>query len=877
MKIRSEIFYGLLAGSLYASEGPGTLPGDTGAVNGDPNPTYSENVPVVQQEHYATYPSTPDPQHAVISSTDSVDQTAVNETTVVNAPKLPDEKAIKTPNSLATYEKSTKAEHFIIRKIKIKTDKGPLESEDFVRTHMRFSEGEEFDPHAADDAIHSLHAIGMFDTIDVEAFQNLDQTVDVVFNLTVRPKIRSIKYPHERVSNKKLKTNLKTVEGGFLDRAAIHDDVNTYYQYYQIKGFPKPVIKESIVPAGDGYVDVIFDIVPGKGVHISNIVFNGFGDVPTRPIEKKMGLKTWNLFSFFTKRGYFVDTLLEIDRQTVMDALHDAGYLDAKLTQAEFIPSETYKGSLVFTADLGSKYTLGVVDWTGNTLYDDAKIQSIIRMKEGDAFNPSAISDTAEVIQNYYRYHGYLNTYVEAEKLPTFKDNVINVRYKIHEAPLCYVNAITVNGNYKTKNKVILRELSLAPGDKYNYVSAKASEHRLKNTGFFENVTVDAVDSSVPDQKDIRIDVKENNTGKFQIGGAISAKHNQMVFVEIAQSNFDLFGKGKNFQGSGQKAHARFQLGTREHALRLSFEEPYLLDKELAFGVDVFGERTRWRRSDEGYNGDTYDENEIGFEPYFRKRIYELWTGRLAYNFTWSKIKRLGRNASSVLKREADMGHRTDSAIKFLIERDTRDSYLFPRSGTYFGFETQFSGVGGRTKFTKLDLSAGIWYPISERYDHSISLRAKLGTICPHGHKEVPYSERYFLGGDTLMRGFESHEISPKETIFLVDDKGNPKLDDNKCQRRELRSVGGIARSYIGAEYTFNIFENFYGAAFFEAGAVNDKKFKFFKHMNTDAGFGLRIFINNMPLRLDWGWPIHRAKDVRKDGVQFNFSFGCVF
>jgi outer membrane protein insertion porin family len=116
------------------------------------------------------------------------------------------------------------------------------------------------------------------------------------------------------------------------------------------------------------------------------------------------------------------------------------------------------------------------------------------------------------------------------------------------------------------------------------------------------------------------------------------------------------------------------------------------------------------------------------------------------------------------------------------------------------------------------------------------------------------------------MRGFEDREISPKD-----------KKSGSTPKKPLYESVGGNSFVYGGAEYTFNIFDDFYGAVFLEAGSVGTHQTPFRKGLNVDAGFGLRIFIAGMPLHLDWGYPIHCQQDIKKDGVQFNFSFGASF
>jgi outer membrane protein insertion porin family len=215
----------------------------------------------------------------------------------------------------------------------------------------------------------------------------------------------------------------------------------------------------------------------------------------------------------------------------------------------------------------------------------------------------------------------------------------------------------------------------------------------------------------------------------------------------------------------------------------------------------------------------------------------------------------VGINAVQPLKDER--GHRTSSRLKFSIERDTRDNYIFPRVGSILDVDTQLAGLGGNTKLFKTTASASKWITVSEKYDHTFAMSLKIGVICPFSGKTTPFTERHFLGGDSLMRGFEYREISPKD--------------------EKHRSLGGNSFIFGCTEYTFNIFDELYGATFLEVGNVGPSQKPFHKDLNVDCGLGLRIFIANMPLRLDWGYPIHCTKDTKRKGIQFNFSFGASF
>lgn len=774
-----------------------------------------------------------------------------------------------TVNPLGTYDKREKPKDFPVAKLEVYFDGEPAKDESFVRSHIRFTEGEAFDPFAANDLIHSLYATGMFDDIDVTATQNKDRSLNVLVKVTTRPRIANVKFPFEKIGKKKVRKELKTVAGKYLDRAALNEDILMVHRYYQMNGFPKPLINARVEPVGEHLVDVIFEITPTDVLRIARVEFHNFGDIDTDLVQKRMALKRWdrNFFSFFTKKGNFADHLLEYDRGVLVDAMRDAGYLDGKLTRAEFVTEGNQRGSLIFDADLGERYYIGKIQLNGATLYDPVILEACTGLKTGDAFGQSAIRQATENIQDYFRSRGYVNTVVDTEERPTFRDNVIDLVFNIHESSLYYLSAITIKGNYKTKNKVLLREFTLEPGDKFDYAAMRLGEMRLQNTEFFKKVEVDAVDSENPNEKDIEISVEEVDTGKVSGGVAVSARKSQVVFVSLEQSNFDLF--GDRFAGGGQKLFTKFQLGTRENEAIFSFEEPYFFDKELAFGTDISGGKTKYRKDDSNFSGSTYDENYFEFEPYFRKRLFDPWIGRLAYSLKLSKITSLGDSAVQPLKDEAAQGRRTASGVKFSIYRDSRDNLLFPRTGSRVEFQTHFYGLGGKTKFTRLEASASRYFWISEKYDHTLAISGSIGSMIPHQHRATPYSERYFLGGQSMMRGFEGRQISPKEEIN--------EIKDGKKNLRYGDPVGGNSFCYGAAEYTFALFEPFFGATFIEAGAVNAKKFDNFKNINVDWGVGLRIFIGKMPLRLDWGFPIHAARGNKKDGVQFNFSFGASF
>lgn len=753
----------------------------------------------------------------------------------------------------------------------------PVSDDSFLRSHLFFQEGDSFDPSLTDNAIKSLFATNIFEKISIDAWQKEDHKLDVVIDLTARPKIRNLKY--SKKLSKKAKKEIKVQEGDFFNEALLNDDKHALYQYYQTRGFPIPSISYDIVPTDNPqFVDVNVNIEPGKKQGINKIKFLNSKDVPLDEIREKMLHKEHTLFSFFTGKGYFVEPLLEVDKQTVISECHNAGYLDAKILSAEFVEegdAKSNKHSLVFDLDLGEKYFVGDITYPEDVMCKKEQLENLTLLHTGDVFSPRKISETIENYKKFYGYHGYVDLRADIATKPTFTDdNKIDLMVTIREGERSTVGNIIVNGNYKTKTKVILREMAIAPGDVCNTMKIKNSEARLKNTEYFSKVEVEHNASDKKNVHDIEVNVDEQNTGKFIAGVSANSKNSQAVFLELIQSNFS-WDSSHKFAGDGQKIRLRGQLGTRESGLTASFVEPWLCDRELTFGVDTFFHKTQYRQKDDNYSGPSYNYNEVGAELYLRKRLWELWCGRLSYNITRKHIKDVDDNAIQPLQDEK--GRSTSSRVKFLLDRDTRDNYLFPMDGSYIGIENQFAGLGGNVKLYRFDIDTSFFFTISEKYEHILALSAKCGSIFPFGHhtntkdkkrvkNETPYSERFFLGGDSMMRGFEFRDISPR--AVGDNDKGETVYGD---------ALGGNSYVYFGAEYTAKIFDRLYIAGFAELGCVNAGKFKFFDNYNADIGFGFRIFAMGMPVRLDFGYPVKRSKTTPHRSSQFNFSVGTSF
>ncbi|MDR3144177.1 MAG: outer membrane protein assembly factor BamA [Puniceicoccales bacterium] len=747
-------------------------------------------------------------------------------------------------------------------------------SHEAVKSRVQLEEGKKFSPFLADSSIKALYASGLFEYVALRV-DEVRGTSDykVTFSLTPRAKVTSVEFiGNENFKRAALVKKISTNEGTTLSRSTLKSDAEALKSFYNDKGYPYAEVSYDVTKqAESNSVNVIFRISEGDKFHVGNIVFSGNEDVKAAELLKAMRTKKWTLIAFIKKSGLYKPNDFTADIDALKRIFMNHGYLDVEVSGENV----TYvrRGSVLdinIPIVLGKKYYVGAVDLKGNNLHTDDAIREILATNTDDVFSPDGIENACDRLREFYGKAGYIGTSVSATSRPNVISGKMDVAFTVEETGKCFVSEVEIRGNSKTKNKVILREMSLAPGDPFDITRMKNSRARLMNTGYFSSVDVAPVDTKVPERKILRVDIEEARTGKAGLGGGISTGGEVVGFVEFTQRNFDLSSSNRKLQGGGQKFRTRFQAGKRSLFADINFEEPWWYDRELAIGTDLFFHATNFNRHSKLRSGARYSEDRFGGDLYMRKHIFDNWDGKLSYSLENVRIYDIASDAPARFLKEK--GHNTISKLTFSLERDTRDNFIYPTSGSKFSVDTELAGgpLFGSTKYAKFTASAIKHWRLFQAGEQVFSIIGRIGTIVPYGGDETPFFDRFYLGGSNFMKGFKDHDIGPKEgprTLVLV--QGNAPVKQT-C-------VGGDTFGYCAVEYSIRIFDPVRFYLFAEAGFVNDAKWNFsLRRHCSDAGFGLKISIMGMPLRLDFGFPLHADRSI-KHGMQFNYSFGVAF
>lgn len=730
-------------------------------------------------------------------------------------------------------------------------------NEQVVRANMQLREGGEFDELTLDRDIRSLYRTGLFEFIEVKN----EQVDSTVFNLVVEvtPKYRVFGVRFE--GNRKMKANrlekeVKTKPNQALDERQVKEDSEKLREFYQKAGYNQVSVTYTVdKDKVGGFGTVIFKLQEGEKVKITEIKFAGNKSVAPRRLKGVMETKKWWMFSWLTGSGRFKDDQFEDDLDKLRDFYREQGFLDVEIAQEKIQFNYPRPDRLVLVVNIeeGRRYRIGDVTFSGNKLFESTLLGRVVRQKKGFVFTPSKLDKDTDRLEDFYGKDGYLDTRVQLHRKPNVATGAIDVEYIIRESDKFQVESIVIEGNTKTKSTVILRELVLGPGDVFSKVLMKISALRLENTRFFEDTNVTPQETNIPGRRNMRIAVREGRTGNLTFGAGFSSLERATLFAEVSQSNFDLFNRRSFFQGDGQKFRLRLQLGSLSSEIVLSFEEPWLFQKQLGLGFSVF-------RTSSEYNSTFYSQIQTGFEVYLRKHLIELWNGRLSYTFQIDDIADVSPSASPIIRSLA--GKNALSKIGFTVERDTRDKIINTTSGNRVEINLDFAGgpLGGDkiNNFYRMEFRGSQFFPVFETQTQVLSLIARGGVIQNFGvSPDVPYYNKYYLGGPTTLRGFEFREVAPRDTFN--------------------EPIGGKTYGFFSAEYSLDIVSPIRFAIFYDAGFVNAGAYDFNPSRYSDNfGFGLRLFVAGAPLSLDFGIPI-TGDPLSKKGNQFNFSFGTRF
>jgi outer membrane protein insertion porin family len=735
----------------------------------------------------------------------------------------------------------------IIRSIEVNYTGPQTVSKQRILAQMRIKVGQPYSNQVVEQDIAALYKTGSIQNVRIFA-QPEGDGVKVIVAVQTRAIMREIEITGaERVKAKRLRKEIKLRLNQSVNEQQLEEARQKIIEVYQGRGFNDVSVQFRVDPIDEkrGTARVVFTVNEGVKGAVSKIHFEGNAHFSERVLRKQMKTRGRTPIYFMDKSGRLDEVQLEQDLDKLREFYQDHGYIDVEIKEAR--RERTEKGPMIITIVIaeGPRYHVRKLTVSGYQVAKEDRIRALLKMKEGSVYSPKQLRDDAKAVADAYGSGGYVDLVILPEGTPA-GPALIDVRYNIEEGTRSFVNRINIEGNTRTKDKVIRREVLVAPGDVFNTVRVDITKKRLENLGYFAKVETYPEETDIPGRKDLDILVQEKRTGSLSFGGGFSTVDQLVGFAELSQGNFDLF-NWPSFTGGGQKFRLRIQYGTQRKDFILTLTEPYFLDRRLALTGQLF-------YNEANYLSALYDQRNYGFMTELRKPINAYVYATLGYMLQDIDIFNVAASAPEFI--QSQEGSFVESKIFSTVVFDSRDNPLLSHKGQRITFSPFISGgfLGGDTQVYALDLEGSQYFHLPK--DLILLINGEIATVNQWGNgTEVPIFERLFLGGSNNLRGFPFREVGPQQN-------GEP--------------IGGQSMARATVELTFPIIEKARGAVFYDTGFVNSNAWSFgFNNIASDIGVGLRLDLPIGPLRLDYGYPIQR--DGYNGGGHFNFNVGYQF
>ncbi|MFP4081700.1 MAG: outer membrane protein assembly factor BamA [Candidatus Aminicenantes bacterium] len=704
-----------------------------------------------------------------------------------------------------------------------------------------------------------LWSTGFFSNIKIEEEQGTKGKI-VRIIVEENPVIKNIVY----------KTGKKLKEDDIVNKLKEKDEYILPYSYYSSfkvqrikktiqellleKGLQSGEVEVQIEKKGKNELDVIFDIREGPKIKVAEVEFKGRTKLPESILKEAMKQnKPHSLLSWVTGKDVFKRNKLEEDLASIKKKLREYGFMEAvvgeprieEVTKRSIFFKKQKMKKIIVPVDVGYPYMVGDIKIEGNEIISSKHLREFIQLEQGEIYNTQDREKSVEKVGELYRDIGYLYAQVMPVENLDPKHKKVNITFQIYEGEVAYLHRLNIRGNTYTKDKVIRREILIREGDRFSLAMFKDSILRMKQLGLVELEKEPEIQPNPedPSQIDVTLRVKELQRNNIQFTAGYSGY--QGTFVALSYSTV-------NFLGAGEKLELVFQHGKRIKNYMFGFTEPYFLDHPITVGFNVYNRYMVYPY--------LFDRKGKGIDLVVGARIKGYWRTNLTYTYEYINIEvpedsgqdggYMGYDPYYFSMWE---GGYAVSSIMPVVYRSTVDSPLTPSRGTLYLASCKFAGsfLGGDISMIKPRFEWSFFHPLVG--EHVVGLHLEYQFIKTLRESNIPIWEKFFLGGERSIRGYDIYSIGPRS------ERG--------------ANMGGTKSLVLNAEYIIPVGGPLYAIFFYDVGNAYgpDEKLSF-SNLYSSKGLEMRIFVPalRVPFRLIFAY---NTPKIYPDDSNFAFRF----
>ena len=715
-----------------------------------------------------------------------------------------------------------------IQLAQVRVSGNAITSENTIVFTAGLREGQTITPADFPRAIKRLWQLGLFQDIQIQYDEETDEGLSLTIIVKENFILGEIKYEgNKKLKDRKLEEEITLAKGQRIKPNTLHETEESIRKIYAEKGYLNVMIdSELAIPeeettffegkGKDLVRDIVFNIQENNKIKIGKVIFEGnnsFSDFRLRWQLKETKQQPWYMFwrSTFDKKKF------DEDMNLVSTFYRNKGYRDFHFVSDSVQYSDNHKKMyLILTVEEGPQYKYRNFSWEGMTLFEEHKLQRALALDQGDKYSEEDFNMAVfSRVQGLYLDRGYIYSRVEPKITPVGQDS-LDIHFVITENHKVYINHIAIQGNTRTRENVIRRQLRVFPGDVYNQERITRSYREVMMLNFFANAAPNIIPVS-EDKVDIEFAVEEKPAGQasanmgytgligFTGGGGLSLPN----FRGKGQSFSFSFNVGANMGGqSSYMYNPNYSDRPKYRTVSISFTDPMVNDTKNLLGGSLFYRLI-------GGSSMYYSplETTMAGGGIMWGRIFKWPDDFFRGTWQFQMQRRLNSGSQADLDRYAGGLQQSDGiTLAQTIRRDSRDHPEFSTMGSQFSLKSVLSGwiLGGQENFQKHTLNLEWYTPTFWKFVLMNSM--KIGVIKELPSKNdgisfIPYNDRFIMGGNGIpygnaLRGYDDNRVGP---LTL---SGNP--------------IGGNILVKFGTEFRVPFAKNpvVYGLIFAEMGNI---------------------------------------------------------
>ncbi|MCL2760848.1 MAG: outer membrane protein assembly factor BamA [Desulfuromonadales bacterium] len=746
------------------------------------------------------------------------------------------------------------ADDEVVNKIKIDGNKR-IETA-VIENVLKMKSGEPLSYETIDKDIRAIYNLGYFSDVKVDKSRD-GNGIQLTYIVTEKPILMDIKINgNKAIKSEKIEKALTLQVGKVFSPKDIPDNIQKIKQLYIDEGYYLVEVEYKKEQSASGNIALTFTIQEGVKTPVREIHFHGNKIFDDSQLKKAMQTRTKWFLSWLTGSGIYKDETVKNDVAALIDMYMNKGYINVKVDGPHVTLTPDKKGLVLdFFITEGDQFRYGTIDFKGDLLETKGELANRLQIKQGEVFSRAALRQEIMSFTDFYADKGYAFVNVTPLTRIDPDQKTIDITFEFEKGNQVHIGKINIDGNTKTRDKVIRREMQLIEGDMYGATALKKSKQNLMNLGYFEQADITTAKTDDPDKLNVDVAVKEKSTGSFSVGGGYSSVDGLIGQASVQQSNF---------LGLGLTGTFSVAIGANSSMYNIGLTDPHFLDTDWTLGADVY-------RTERDYID--YTRRATGFDIKGGRSLTDTISTMLMYKYEQVRLRDESIALQETRLKYPDTvspPYSTTSSVTWSLSRNATDFYPDPSKGMKNSLSVEYAGLGGTNKFIRAIGETTQFFPMG--LGTVLSFHGTVGYMNGFGNL-LPLDSKFYLGGINSIRGYYDYSISPYRRTYNYDQATGAPISSDRAY------LGGDSQVVFNVEYVAPIMKSMKlkGVVFFDAGNSTNGFDTLFNKLQMSYGAGIRWFSPIGPLRLEYGIPVNPRTGIDKKSGRLEFSVGGFF